>query len=386
MPTARLQHRQYAQLSGFYFFFFASLGAFLPYWGLYLRELEFSPQAIGELMAIIMVTKIIGPNLWGWVADHHGKRIHIIRLTALLAALAYAALLWVVDYWWMMLILAVYSFFWNTTLPLFEATTMNHLGAGIQHYSKIRLWGSIGFIVTAMGLAPLFDLYGVQLLPSIVLALLICMWADTLFVHDKKAVHQVQAPLRLLPTVKQPVVLALLLSCLLAQASHGPYYTFFSIYLEDHGYSRTLIGTLWTLGVVAEIMVFLFMHRMLPRYGARRLLLSALLITVLRWLIIASQPQYLPVLLVAQLMHAASFGILHASAIHMIHGYFPGRLQGRGQALYSSLSFGLGGAIGSLLSGYVWTELGPSWIYYMAAIMAGLGFMVAWWGVGQARG
>ncbi|MEN8132534.1 MAG: MFS transporter, partial [Pseudomonadota bacterium] len=108
MPTALLQHRHYAQLSGFYFFFFASLGAFLPYWGLYLQELEFSPQAIGELMAIIMVTKIIGPNLWGWVADHSGKRIHIIRMTALLAALAYAALLWVVDYWWMMLVLAVY--------------------------------------------------------------------------------------------------------------------------------------------------------------------------------------------------------------------------------------------------------------------------------------
>lgn len=386
MPTALLQHRHYARLSGFYFFFFASLGAFLPYWGLYLQELEFSPQAIGELMAIIMVTKIIGPNLWGWVADHSGKRIHIIRMTALLAALAYAALLWVVDYWWMMLVLAVYSFFWNTTLPLFEATTMNHLGTRIQHYSKIRLWGSIGFIVTAMGLAPVLDRYGVRLLPSIVLVLLLCMWVDTLIVRDREAVHQAQVPLRLLPTLKQPVVLALLLSCLLAQASHGPYYTFFSIYLEDHGYSRTLIGVLWTVGVVAEIMVFLLMHRLLPRYGARHLLLSALLITVLRWLIIASQPQYLPVLLVAQLMHAASFGILHASAIHMIHRLFPGRLQGRGQALYSSLSFGLGGAIGSLLSGYVWTELGPSWIYYMAAIMAGFGFMVAWWGVRQPRG
>lgn len=128
------------------------------------------------------------------------------------------------------------------------------------------------------------------------------------------------------------------------------------------------------------------MHRLLPRYGARHLLLAALAVTVLRWLIIASQPLNMPLLLIAQLMHAASFGILHASAIHMIHQLFPGRLQGRGQALYSSLSFGLGGAIGSLLSGYVWTEMGPSWIYYMAAIMAGFGLLIAWWGVREGLG
>jgi len=173
-------------------------------------------------------------------------------------------------------------------------------------------------------------------------------------------------------------------SCLLAQASHGPYYTFFSIYLEDLGYTRTLIGVLWALGVVAEIIIFLLMHRLLPCYGARNLLLTALLITVIRWLLIAAQPQNLPILLIAQIMHAASFGILHASAIHMVHRLFPGRLQGRGQALYSSLSFGLGGAIGSLLSGYVWSNLGASWIYYMAAIMAGIGYLVAWWGISDS--
>jgi PPP family 3-phenylpropionic acid transporter len=385
MSSVVFRHKHYTRLSGFYFFFFATLGAFLPYWGLYLQQLSFNPQAIGELMAVIMLTKVIGPNLWGWIADHSGKRIRIIRMSTLMAALSFAALLWVVDYWGVMLVLAVYSFFWNTALPLFEATTMNHLGTETQHYSRIRLWGSIGFIIAVMGLAPLFDLFGVYLLPHVVLVLLLCMWLDTLFVSDENVPRHESISLPLRDTLRQPVVLALLVSCLLAQASHGPYYTFFSIYLDELGYTRTLIGVLWALGVVAEIIIFLLMHRLLPRYGARNLLLTALLVTVMRWLLIAAQPQHLPVLLIAQVMHAASFGILHASAIHMVHRLFPGRLQGRGQALYSSLSFGLGGAIGSLLSGYVWTELGASWIYYMAAIMAGIGFLVAWWGIAESN-
>ena len=107
----------------------------------------------------------------------------------------------------------------------------------------------------------------------------------------------------------------------------------------------------------------------------------AVLLTVFRWLLIATQPHHLPVLLFAQILHAASFGVFHASAIHLIHRLFPGRLQGRGQALYSSLSFGLGVALGSLMSGHVWTMLGATWTYYLGATLAALGYLVAWWGI-----
>ncbi len=371
----------YHSLSGFYFFFFASLGAFLPYWGLYLKSLGFNPQAIGELMAVILITKVIGPNIWGWVADHTGRCLLIIRVTALLAWLAFSALLWLVDYGRIMAALAVFSFFWNATLPLFEMNTLNHLGDRVHHYSKIRLWGSIGFIVSVMVLAPVFDVYGIRILPHIVLALLIGIWLNSMWVREGvNRMAKTRRP-QLMGTLKQPAVICLLAACMLAQASHGPYYTFFSIYLDDLGYSRGLIGMLWSLGVIAEIVVFLFMPRWLPRYGARKLFLTALLLTVVRWLLIAAQAQTIAVLLIAQVLHAASFGLYHATAIHMIYRFFPGQLQGRGQALYSSLSFGLGGAIGSLLSGYVWTSLGGVWIYYMAALLAGLGYLIAWWGI-----
>ncbi len=368
----------YFRLSGFYFFYFATLGAFLPYWGLYLKDIAFTPLQIGEVMAVVMGTKIIAPNLWGWLADHSGKRVLIIQVAAMFATLAFSALLFFQGYWWVMLVMVIFSFFWNAALPQFEATTMNHLGEGTHHYSKIRLWGSVGFIVSVAGLAPLFDRFGVQWLPIIVLLLLAGIWLNTLLVKERpgQVAHVEQASL--IETLSQPVVIALLVTCFLAQASHGPYYAFFSIYLQDHGYSTSLIGQLWALGVAAEVGVFLLMHRWLPHYGARYLLLAALLITAVRWFLIAAWVDSLPVLLFAQLMHAASFGILHASAIHLIHQLFPGRLQGRGQALYSSLSFGLGGAVGIYLSGRVWVAIGPEWIYVMGAVLAAAAFMVAW--------
>jgi PPP family 3-phenylpropionic acid transporter len=161
------------------------------------------------------------------------------------------------------------------------------------------------------------------------------------------------------------------------QASHGPYYTFFSIYLEDHGYARSVVGSLWALGVIAEVLVFTQMHRLLPRFGASRLLLFAIVVTTLRWVLIALFVDVVPVLLVAQLMHAASYGLYHAAAISLIHRLFPGRLQGRGQALYSSLSFGVGGALGSLASGYVWEGQGGAATYLLAAMLAGLGILAA---------
>jgi PPP family 3-phenylpropionic acid transporter len=388
LSTSRLRislvvnrNSSYYPLSGFYFFFFATLGIFLPYWGLYLKSLSFNAKEIGELMAVLMATKVIAPNIWGWLADRTGARLRIIRLTTFFAALAFSLLLWVTTYRGILAILVLYSFFWNAALPQFEATTMSHLGHETHRYSIVRLWGSIGFILSVSLFAPYFDHFGIQMLPFVVLVLLVALWMDTWLVVDNGIKPAATDCLPMTGTLKQPVVIALLLTSLLVQASHGPYYAFFSIYLEDYGYTKDLIGLLWALGVVAEIVVFLFMPRWLPLFGARKLLLTAVLLTSIRWFLIATQPHHLTVLLFAQILHAASFGVFHASAIHLVHRLFPGQYQGRGQALYSSLSFGLGVALGSLMSGYVWSVLGATWAYHLGAMLAALGYLVAWWGI-----
>ena len=183
------------------------------------------------------------------------------------------------DYWSLLIVLGAYSFFWNAALPQFEAATMNNLGDSKHMYSRIRLWGSVGFIVTASLLAVALEKFGIQHLPWIVLVILLFTWINTLLVNERPSSLQKINPSTMWKTCMQPHVFALLLACFLIQASHGPYYTFFSIYAEDNGYSRSLIGQLWSLGVLAEVVVFYYMYRWLPKIGAKLLLVVAMLLT-----------------------------------------------------------------------------------------------------------
>jgi PPP family 3-phenylpropionic acid transporter len=368
----------YWRLSGFYLFYFASLGALVPYWSLYLKSLGFSSLQIGQLMAILMATKIISPNIWGWIADHTGKRMAVVRLGSLLAVLSFAAVFYVESYWGLALAMLLFSFFWNAALPQFEATTLSHLGEQSHRYSMIRLWGSIGFILTVAGLGPLLDSAGAAILPPVLLGLFLAIWGSSLLVRERLVEHPAQESRPIGQILRRPEVLALLAVCFLMQASHGPYYTFYTIYMEGFGYSRSVIGQFWALGVIAEVVIFLVMSQLVTRFGLRSLMLWTAVLTALRWLLIGAMPESLGVMLFAQLLHAASFGVFHASAIALFHKFFIGRHQGRGQALYSSLSFGAGGAFGALYSGMAWDSLGAAPTYGLAAMLAGVAVFISW--------
>lgn len=371
----------YWRLSGFYFFYFASLGALLPYWGLYLKSLGYDITAIGNVMAIIMATKIISPNIWGWIADHTGRRMAIVRIGSLCAVLTFAGVFFQDGFVWLAIVMMLFSFFWNAALPQFEATTFNYLGDNAHRYSSIRLWGSIGFIVTVWGLGSVMQGRGIQLLPWILFGLFAAIWINSLLVPEEAAGHLPLDHTPLRKILSQPHVLGLLLVCFLLQAGHGPYYTFYSIYMKSHGYSLSQIGGLWALGVIAEVIVFLWMHRLVPKFGLRNLLLASLLLAVVRWLLIGLFPEHLSVMLLAQCLHAATFGIFHAAAIQSIHSYFKGKHQGKGQALYSSLSFGAGGALGSFYSGYVYDYFGALQMFVIAAALSLLAFFIAWYSI-----
>lgn len=372
----------YLRLSGFYLWYFAILGVFLPYWSLYLRSLGFAPARIGELTAIMLLTKIIAPNLWGWLADHTGRRIAIVRLACLGALVCFSGV-YPAGNSFSALALAVllFSFFWNAALPQFESVTLNHLGASPHRYAQIRLWGSVGFIIAALLTGALTQWLGIQILPTVLLLLFGALWLNSLVTpEDARPVE----PWRREPigaVLRNPTVAALLLVGFLNQFGHGPYYAFFSIYLEELGYSGTVIGALWDLGVAAEIVIFLLTPRLLPRLGSRRLLLMAMALASLRWVLIGGWANRLIALLLAQCLHAFSFGVYHAAAIHLIHHLFTGPHQGRGQALYSSLSFGAGGALGSLAAGYLWSGVGAGLTFLLAAAVSALGAAVAWRGL-----
>lgn len=366
----------YWRLSGFYFFYFATVGALIPYWSLYLQSVGFGAQEIGNLMALLLAARIVAPYIWGWMADHRYRRMTVARISALLTVIAFAGVFLGSGFWWLAAVMLVFSFFWNASLPLLEAATMSHVGTSGQ-YGLVRLWGSIGFIVTVSALGPLLGSYGTWwLLPAIV-ALLAGSWLFSLIIPDYETVRPAQHPLPFLKVILRPEVFAFLVACFLMSASHGPYYTFYTIYLDGHGYSKGLIGALWAFAVVCEIGVFLAMQRLLARIDVRRILLASFALAALRWLLIGQFPESLIMLTVAQTLHAASFGAFHAGAMQIVHRFFTGRHQHRGQAIYSSVSFGAGGVVGSIYSGYVWTAWGPSWTYGIAAMLAVLAFTSA---------
>lgn len=366
----------YWRLSGFYFFYFASLGAIVPFWNLYLKELSFSATQTGVIVAILMVTKLIAPNVWGWLADHTGRRMMIIRTGCLIAAIVYAGILLNQSFWWLAIIMLLFSFFWNAALPQFEATTLSHLGESSHRYSTIRVWGSIGFVIAVVGLGYTFEKISILQLPIFVLILLSGIWISSLLVPEEATghLHIEHEPIGTL--LRKPQIVGLLLASFCMQVSHGPYYAIYSRYMESYGYAVYEIGWLWALGVIAEIGIFMVMHRLFKFYSLSSLMQFSLATAAIRWFLIAVFPSYLPVMLLAQLLHAVTFGVFHATAIRLTHELFRGKHQGKGQALYSSLSFGAGGALGSLYSGFAWDNLGRPAVFAISVVFSLLGFML----------
>lgn len=368
----------YWRLSGFYFFYFAALGALLPYWGLYLKQLGFEPLAIGELMAVPMATKFLAPYVWGWLGDRLGQRISIVRLGSMLTTLIFLGVFWLTGFWELALIMALFSFFWNAVLPQFEVITLSYLGEQVARYARIRVWGSVGFILIVILLGMAVDRYGPAVVLPVLLGLYAMIWVSSLLIADPSNERPAEDQSPILSIIKIPAVIAFFTVCFFLQMGHGAYYTFYSIYMEAEGYSKTLIGQFWAVGVIAEVIVFIFMHHLLHRFGARNILMASLLLAALRWLLIGNFPQDLVLILFAQILHAATFGTFHAAAIHLVHHYFTGQHQGRGQALYSSLSFGAGGAMGSLVSGSLWSTAGPAVTFGVSAFVSILAFLIAW--------
>lgn len=369
----------YWRLSSFYFFYFALLGAWLPFWPLYLQDLGYQAEAIGYLAGVMMATKIVAPNIWGWLADRSNRRMAIVRVGALSSFVIFLGVFLHQSFWWLLLVVAGYSFFWNAILAQFEVVTLSHLPGCYDRYSQIRVWGSIGFVIAVVLLGFVFDWLSVNYLPWILSVLLLGIWLSSLSVNERPAVLKpgVEKP-SLSQVLKKPTVIAFFISCFLLQMSHGPYYTFFSVFLDDHGYDRTSIGLLWSLGVMAEVVVFVVMHRLLQRFSLRHIMFASFFLSSLRWFLIAYLADELAVLLFAQILHAASFGTAHAFAVELVRKYFAGGLEGQGMALYSGLSFGAGGAVGAVLSGWVW-ETQPAATFVAAGLCCALALVVSFW-------
>ena len=182
--------------------------------------------------------------------------------------------------------------------------------------------------------------------------------------HDHFSIWQV---------IKQPNVIALLVGCSLMVTAHGVLYNFYSIYLSEHGYSKGMIGLLWAVGVICEIVIFMLMPNIMKRFSLKAILLTSLALAVLRFSLIGVAVDNLVLLLIAQSLHAATFGSFHAASVEVVSQFFNGRHQAKGQAIYNSVAYGVGGTIGGISGGYALQYLGGQHTFLLAAVFPLLG-------------
>jgi PPP family 3-phenylpropionic acid transporter len=372
------------RLGAFFFAYFALAGLLAPYLPLWFSHRGLTGAEIGVLVAIGQGMRVVGPNLWGWLADHGAQRIRILRATSVALALSFAGFLVPGGFGWLAAVMFALNFFMTAQMPVAEALVATRLRGDPQvarRYGRLRVWGSIGFVVVVLAAGPLFDLVGIAWAPALGLVLTALLVAAAFHVREAlpSAGHVEHVSVR--RRLREPRVRWFLASAALMVFAHGTYYSYFSLYLYQLGYSKAAIGVYWVAGVLLEIVFFYTQGRFFARFGIYPLLAASFVLAVLRFALIGELAAWWWVLLVAQLLHAVTFAVHHSASVLLIQRWFGGRAAARGQALYISLAYGVGGTSGALVAAALWTGLGPRAAFLGASLAAALG----WWALRQAR-
>lgn len=372
------------RLGAFFAAYYAAGGVLGPYFPLYLEARGLTAAEIGVVMALAQGLRVVGPTAWGWLADHISHRVAILRLTALAACLSFLPILLPGGFGLVFGVMLVYHLFLTGQVPLAEAIAAMNL-RGDPHaaarYGRLRASGSIGFFVLVLATGALLDRTGVAPTPYLVLGMLLATFATTCLAHDAPAGEALHERVSVRARLAEPRVRWFFLSVLLMIFAHSALYTYLSLYLANLGYSKTEIGVFWVLGVLFEIGLFYAQGRLFKRFDLLRLVETSLLVAAVRFFLIAELAQIAVVLVVAQLLHAVTFAVHHGASILTIQRWFPGRAAARGQALYTSIGYGVGGTLGSLIAAWLWSEVSPGAAFLSSSAAALLG----WYAVRRAR-
>ncbi|CAM3877254.1 MFS transporter [Rheinheimera salexigens] len=362
-----------------YFTYFGVLGVFVPYFGLFLDGRGLDSAEIGLLLAIVTASRIVGPNIWAALAERTGKPMLIMRSGAVLAILGWCSSFADIGFWPLLIGFTLFSFFWTAILPQLEVSAFHFLNDDTQAYSRIRSFGSVGYIVLVMLGGWLFEIFGSEFIPASALLFLILLLSSLFLLPpislslSTSAVSQ-----RFIDVLKNPLLLRFMAAALLLQMSFAPYYGFFTLYSRDIGYSGTQTGLFIGIAVAAEIIAFYYAGKILRNRSYKFLLSICYSLTVLRWALVAMFADNAWVLAFSMMLHAGSFAIAHCCAMQFIQQFFPKHFRSKGQAFYAGVIYGGGGAIGAYVSGLLWQDgAGASFTFLAAAGLALVATMLA---------
>ena len=380
MTEAAAQRRQLVPFAALSATYFAHIGFFNPYLPLWLKDLGLPIVVISLLTSVQSFTRVFAPYAWGALSDHTGERVRLLRISAAVALLASVGLWFNLGAWWIGIVLLVLFTHTSSMMSLTEAA-MAHLVAGDWgRYGRIRLWGSAGFMLTVFAAGAWFEGHGMKDFPAwtaVTLGgVLLCTW----WLPDVREKHAhanvVKEPVG--PVLRQPVVRWFFASLLFHVMAHFSIYGFLSLYLDSLGYSKAMIGTLWAVSVLVEIGWFFAQGRLIGALRMTQWLVVCGAATAVRMALTAGLGDWLLALFIAQVLHALTFASHHTACIAMVSHHFPGRLRGRGQALFTVIGYGCGGVAGVLAGGAVVSWFGFELMYAVATVLAVLATLCAW--------
>jgi len=376
-PAPRGHLAAFALLSASYF---AHIGFFNPYLPLWLKELGLPIFTISLLGSVQSITRVFAPYAWGALSDRTGQRVKLLRFSAAVAMVASLGLWWNGGPWWLALVLLLLFTHTSSMMSLTEAA-MAHLVAGDWgRYGRIRLWGSAGFLLTVFVAGAWFQHFGMKHFPAWAGGTLLMVLLATLRLPDIRepvAAHDaVHEPVG--PVLREPAVRWFFASLFFHVMGHFGVYGFISLYLDSLGYGKETIGLLWAVSVVAEIGWFFVQGRFIGARSMSRWLILCGVAATLRFGLTAGLGTTFGALIVAQLLHGLTFAAHHTACVAQVSRHFPGRLRGRGQALFTVIGYGLGGVVGVLAGGAIAQRFGFVPMFWLATLCAAVGTVCAW--------
>ncbi|EPE2230299.1 3-phenylpropionate MFS transporter [Cronobacter turicensis] len=366
-----LQSTRWLALS--YFTYFFSYGIFLPFWSVWLSGVGVAPETIGLLLGSGLIARFLGSLLLAPRVKDPSRLVFALRLLAVLT------LVFALGFWfghqtaWLFVVLVGFNLFFSPLVPLTDALAATWQRQITMDYGRVRLWGSLAFVIGSALTGKLVSVYDYRA----ILALLSLGVASMLIGMLLKPSIMPQGEARHNEAAGWPVWRRLIaenwrfLACVsLLQGAHAAYYGFSAIYWQSKGYSASVVGYLWSLGVVAEIIIFALSKRLFSRFGARDLLLLSGVLGIIRWGLMGWTTA-LPWLIVAQILHCGSFSICHLAAMRYIAAR-EGSEVIRLQSVYSAVAMGGGIAVMTVFAGFLYQHLagGVFWVMALVALPA----------------
>ena len=352
-----------------YFTYFFSYGIFLPFWSVWLEGLGLTPETIGLLLGAGLIARFLGSLLIAPRVSDPSRLISALRILALLT-LVFALAFWAgTNVAWLMVVMVGFNLFFSPLVPLTDALANTWQKQITMDYGRVRLWGSVAFVIGSALTGKLVSLFDYR----VILVLLSLGAASMLLGMMIRPSVQPAGENRQQESAGWPAWRALItqswrfLACVsLLQGAHAAYYGFSAIYWQSAGYSASAVGYLWSLGVVAEGIIFALSHKLFRRFSARDLLLLSAVCGVARWGLMGWSTE-LPWLIVVQILHCGTFTVCHLAAMRYIAAR-QGSEVIRLQAVYSAVAMGGSIAIMTVFAGYLYQNLGSGVFWVMALV------------------